>query len=560
MNAISFMTANYVARQLGYHMTEGWGQGDKSTQDYFKPIATFAKRFETYVADVRALGFESVDIWLAILHPAWATPDHVSAARDLLARYKLPVVSLAGGFGATRGEFEATCKLAVALNTTILGGSTPLLFNDRAFVVGALKQHGLKLGIENHPEKTPEELLDKIGDGGDGAIGAAVDTGWFGTHGYDAAQALKRIGKRLFYVHLKDVLKPGGHETCRYGLGCVPIETCVRTLREIAYTGAISVGARTRSHDPQRTAKRIWPYSRMVSAMSKKSKMGAAIVGCGNIADRYAENLATYAETELVGVTDIDTARAKKFARKFKFRAFPTLDDLLAEKGIGVAVNLTSHFAHVEITTRCLQAGKHVFSEKPLATTYADATRLVKLAKKKGLRLGCAPYTLMGEGQQTAWKYSRGHLGNGSGRLRRGELGKDRILASRAGALLPGGRAVRRGRLSADDSDLDVWPGETGHLVRYGAPPRSGDEGRRGIPYRRAGLGRVVDRAAERHARPADDRFLRGADQADRNRVSRGQGFAVSLQLAQLRRRGSVHAVRRPVQGHPVAQRALQGR
>ena len=58
-------------------------------------------------------------------------------------------------------------------------------------MVGKLKEYGLKLGIENHPEKNPGELLAKIGDGGEGTIGAAVDTGWFGTHSYDAAKALE---------------------------------------------------------------------------------------------------------------------------------------------------------------------------------------------------------------------------------------------------------------------------------------------------------------------------------------------------------------------------------
>ncbi|MBZ0287077.1 MAG: Gfo/Idh/MocA family oxidoreductase, partial [Anaerolineae bacterium] len=59
------------------------------------------------------------------------------------------------------------------------------------------------------------------------------------------------------------------------------------------------------------------------------------------------------------------------------------------------------------ISEACLNAGKHVYSEKPLATTYEDARALVKLAAQKGLRLGCSPFTLMGEGQQTAWKLIR---------------------------------------------------------------------------------------------------------------------------------------------------------
>jgi sugar phosphate isomerase/epimerase len=246
MNTISFMSANYVARQVGYHMTGGWGQGDKATSQYFEPIATFADRFGEILQAVRTMGFEALDLWTAHLNPTWATDEHITLARDLLRKHDLRVVSLAGWFGSTNDEFAATCKLAVAVDTDILGGSTSVLEKDRAFVVATLKDYDLRLGIENHPEKTPEELLAKIGDGGDGHIGTTVDTGWYGTQGYDAAQALVELQDHLFHVHLKDVRAPGAHETCRYGDGVVPVERCVRTLQEIGYGGAISV-----EHEPE---------------------------------------------------------------------------------------------------------------------------------------------------------------------------------------------------------------------------------------------------------------------------------------------------------------------
>ena len=53
---ISFMTANYVARQVDYNMTRGWGQGDKATAEYFKPVETFATRLEEYLKDIQAMG------------------------------------------------------------------------------------------------------------------------------------------------------------------------------------------------------------------------------------------------------------------------------------------------------------------------------------------------------------------------------------------------------------------------------------------------------------------------------------------------------------------------
>jgi L-ribulose-5-phosphate 3-epimerase len=244
------MSANYVARQVGYNMTEGWAQGDKATNAYFRPPETFVQRFEEILLDVRALDFEAIDIWVAHLNWAWATDEHLTIAQDLLKRHNLQVTSLAGGFGSTPEAFEAACRVAVAINTKILGGMTPLVFENRAFVVDTLQKYDLKLGLENHPEKNPEEVLARIGDDGQDRIGTTVDTGWYGTHGYDAAQAIEKLGNHIFHVHLKDVLAPGGHVTCRYGQGCVPIEACVQTLQKIGYSGSYSVEHEPEDDDP----------------------------------------------------------------------------------------------------------------------------------------------------------------------------------------------------------------------------------------------------------------------------------------------------------------------
>ena len=250
MNTISYMTANFVARQVGYHMTEGWMQGDGATQAHFKPIETFAARFEEYVYDVQKQGYEAIDLWLAILHPDWATEAHIDAAKDILTRYRTPVVSLAGWFGGTPAEFEASCKLAQALGCTILGGNTGLLQSDRPTLIRLLQQYGLKLGFENHPEKTPEEALAKIGTDSGGLIGTALDTGWYGTQGYDAANAIYALRDHLVHIHLKDVKAPGAHETCRFSQGCVSIQRCVQVLKQIGYSGPISVEHEPEHFDP----------------------------------------------------------------------------------------------------------------------------------------------------------------------------------------------------------------------------------------------------------------------------------------------------------------------
>ena len=251
MNTLAFMTANYVARNVAYHMTEGWMQGEEATQAYFRPLKTFRERFDILLADIRALGFEALDLWTAHLHPAWATTQHIAIARALLDRHGLQVTSLAGWFGSTVQELETSCRLADELKIPLLAGRmSPELATSQTSVLSVLQQYDLKWGLENHPEKNAAELLAQLGDDTHGRIGVALDTGWFGTQGYNAAQAILELQTHLLGVHLKDVLAPGGHDTCRYGQGCVPIEACVKALKEIGYAGVITIEHEPALFDP----------------------------------------------------------------------------------------------------------------------------------------------------------------------------------------------------------------------------------------------------------------------------------------------------------------------
>lgn len=140
--------------------------------------------------------------------------------------------------------------------------------------------------------------------------------------------------------------------------------------------------------------------------------LGVGIVGCGNIAARYAGDIATYPALRLVAATDIDPRRAEAFAQEHGCRAYSTLDELLADDQIQAVVNLTVHHVHYEISKRVLESGRHVYSEKPLALEPHQAHELVDLAGAKHVRLGCSPATFLGEAQQTAGRLLRdGRLG-----------------------------------------------------------------------------------------------------------------------------------------------------
>ncbi len=131
--------------------------------------------------------------------------------------------------------------------------------------------------------------------------------------------------------------------------------------------------------------------------METKNKV--AIIGCGNISDIYLQNCAAFG-LEVAACADMDMARAQAKSQKFNIPA-RTVAEVLADPAIEIIVNLTPPAAHAEISRAALNAGKHVYSEKPLATTRADGAGLIALAQQKNLRIGCAPDTFLGGGLQT---------------------------------------------------------------------------------------------------------------------------------------------------------------
>jgi sugar phosphate isomerase/epimerase len=261
MSTLSFISANYVARETGYHMTEGWMQGDEAANAYFQPLATFPDRFAALLEGIRALGFDGIDLWTAHLNFAWATAAHIRVAQQVVQSRGLKVCSFAGYFGGTADELHQAASLAKAMGCDLLSGGQGLLKDDRSRLVSVLRAEQVRLAVENHPEKSAAELLQRMGSGDEDVIGAAVDTGWFGTQGTEASQAIHELRGRIFHLHLKDVkarraqptgfpMIDQGHETCRFGEGIVPLEASVRTAVRDGFDGPISLEHEPEDRDP----------------------------------------------------------------------------------------------------------------------------------------------------------------------------------------------------------------------------------------------------------------------------------------------------------------------
>lgn len=188
-------------------------------------------------------------------------------------------------------------------------------------------------------------------------------------------------------------------------------------------------------------------------------KHGVAFVGCGYVADFYLTSLKNHASSiELVGAYDRAPERMRRFANGNGVKAYASLTEALADPAVEIVVNLTSPDQHYAVSSAALAAGKHVFSEKPLALSLADAEALVAEARERGLSLSAAPGSVLGESAQTLWRA-----------LREGLLGAPRL----AFAELNDGLVHRAG--------VERW------ISPSGAPWPATDEYRTGCTLQHAG-------------------------------------------------------------------------
>ena len=126
------------------------------------------------------------------------------------------------------------------------------------------------------------------------------------------------------------------------------------------------------------------------------------IVGIGNISGIYFQNLKAFDATTVVAVADLDRARAEKAAVEHGVPNVATPEEIVSHPDVDLILNLTIPAAHGTVAIDAVSNGKHVYNEKPLSIDLDEARRLVNLAKARGVRVGCAPDTFLGQGIQTA--------------------------------------------------------------------------------------------------------------------------------------------------------------
>ncbi|MET7402889.1 Gfo/Idh/MocA family oxidoreductase [Dactylosporangium sp. NPDC005572] len=140
--------------------------------------------------------------------------------------------------------------------------------------------------------------------------------------------------------------------------------------------------------------------------------VGVGVVGAGRISSQYLDNLTRFPDLNVVMIADLLPERAAAQAAAYGVPHSGTPDEALAHPGIELIVNLTIPAAHAEVSLAALEAGKHVWSEKPFALSVEDGEKLLDAASARGLRIGCAPDTFLGAGLQSVRRaVERGDIG-----------------------------------------------------------------------------------------------------------------------------------------------------
>ncbi|GHV68255.1 oxidoreductase [Spirochaetia bacterium] len=139
--------------------------------------------------------------------------------------------------------------------------------------------------------------------------------------------------------------------------------------------------------------------------MAKLQKVKTAVVGCGVISEIYLKNMTSAFEIlDVVGCCDIIKERMEKRSNQFNVKQM-SIEEILSDKSIELVLNITDPVNHHKVSTQVLNAGKNLYSEKPIDISIEAARELVQLADKQGVLYGNAPDTFMGQAIQTARFY-----------------------------------------------------------------------------------------------------------------------------------------------------------
>jgi predicted dehydrogenase len=135
-----------------------------------------------------------------------------------------------------------------------------------------------------------------------------------------------------------------------------------------------------------------WTIPAQAVQKDKPKQTRVGIIGCGSVSHVYLPHLSTCPYVELISACDIKPERAERQAGRFKIpHHYPHIDNMLAEAPFDLLVNLTDMQEHEHLNRQAIDAGKHIWSEKPIANSLKAGQELLERAKRRGVRVWGAP-------------------------------------------------------------------------------------------------------------------------------------------------------------------------
>jgi len=242
---ISCVTASYVADLLGYPGSIDWGKASDLIAN-----APLLETIDGLLQRLAPAKLDGIEFWFPHIFPGRLTPVLAGEIQQKLSAQGMVCCACAGGvpdpasdpYGA-RAIFQTTRLMEAPM----IAGH----FDTRS--IKALGQlcayYGVRAAFENGDEKDVSEIEAAIAEGNEW-IGANLDTGNLAVEGGDPVAAVRRLGRRIIHVHLKDVSAVGSHDCVALGAGIVDLEGVIGELKACGYDGWLSIEIETADHDP----------------------------------------------------------------------------------------------------------------------------------------------------------------------------------------------------------------------------------------------------------------------------------------------------------------------
>lgn len=242
---LSYVTANLIGAPSGFNGDSDWGTLDAAMVEQTTPAG-----FRKIARAVKAMGFDGIEIYTGHCSYLKRDIDYAKEIRAACLEEGLPIVAYAGGFGqpgGTREDFSRTFAMCKALGCTLMAGG--IEGKDWGLCARMLRDEGLLIGYENHPEKSAEEILAKI-EGHEDVIKVTLDTGNLTSKGGDALDAATKLMPLVIHMHLKDVKAAGRHDTVALGKGVAKVRSALSFVATHGYRGWASVEHEPYDRDP----------------------------------------------------------------------------------------------------------------------------------------------------------------------------------------------------------------------------------------------------------------------------------------------------------------------